>query len=304
MIILNGKHIEMYTRQEQCQCVEILDVNLISTIIGFNGVYSFRGQSNINWSLKTSIERFIENNPTTLEIKHIEERIINRFKQYAKIYLNIDGIDLDKLNGYDINAVIQHYGGPTRLLDFTDSFINALSFAVVENSIDASAVYCIRRIITDSNSTAEDFLRSMLFDFKSKGGLVDASVVIPDPIKAEKKINTYFSTAPCLRNIFQNGHFLIPNTIELPFEKVLANNLEIENISFLNPIILDGTNLSHDFSVLKEILEKSTVLKIVFPASVKRIVRNFVFKNTSLKVLYPDIFGVIKSLYEIDTSII
>lgn len=300
-IILKGEHVAMFEGYEQCQIIEIRNLNLISAFISFDGEYSFRGHSDENWKLQTTLERFLEKNPTSIDKKHIEEKIVNRFKQKSHIYLSKEFIDISNLEYNDILALIQHYGGPTRLLDFTESFMTAIAFAAIENSTNSCAVIGLRRLITEVNSDSNDFIRTMLLDYEKKGKL-GPDVIIPPPTDNNIKLKTYFAKAPCLRNIFQNGYFIIPESIDLPFEKVLANNLNINEIKFMDKIILEGNDLTKDINKLNDILKKTTLLKVIFPPELKAELRRYVFKNTSMQSLFPDISGIIKSLYEIDTT--
>lgn len=302
-IVLKEEHITMFEGQEQCQIVEIQNLNLISSFLSFSGEYSYRGHSDENWRLQTTFERFLEKNPTTVNKEHIEEKIISLFKQKSHIYLQKESININNLEPLDVQALIQHHGGPTRLLDFTESFMTAIAFASLDNSTNSCAVIGLRRLITEVNSDVNDFLRDILLDYEKKGKL-GPNVQIPPPTDNNIKLTTYFPKAPCLRNIFQNGYFIIPKTIDLPFEKVLANNLNLDEIKYNNKTILNGNDLNADIGKLNEILKKSTLLKVVFPSDLKKELRRYVFKNTSMQSLFPDISGITKSLYEIDTTII
>jgi len=294
LLFLNGKHVDLYTGENQCQCILLHNENIVSKLMSFNGSYSFRGQSNAEWSLKTSIERFIENNPTSIPVNRIEERLLENFKQKATFYLNSQGIQLDSLDQNDILALMQHHGAPTRMLDFSESIIIAIAFAVIDDSINDSAVFAVRRLITETNSDANDFIMNMLIDSNNKGQLSD-SIKIPKPTAIENKIKTYFAKKPCLRNINQKGYFLYPETIDIPFENVLSNNLGLKSLIFGQPQKFDDLELS-------DIINKSTVLKLIIPKEFKGNIRNMIFKNTSMVTLFPGIEGVAKSLYEIDTT--
>lgn len=300
MLFLNGKNVEMFEGKEQCQSIELCDLNLLTEFMSFEGQYAFRGQSNASWSLKTTFERFIENNPPNIHIEQnvmlnqIETNLINNFKIKARIYLNKLGINIDTLEKNDILALMQHYGAPTRLLDVTDSLLNALAFSVIDDSINPSAIYAFRRIMIQTNSTANNFLRNILLDHKKRNKL-DESVIIPEEQNKESIVQFYHSQNQCLRNLFQKGFFLIPQVINIPIEKVLANNININCLEFKTATKAAG-------SELKQIIQKSTIIKIIIPPYIKNDVRKFVFKQISMFQLFPDMYGVTKSLYETDTS--
>ena len=228
-IYMKGKPILMFEKQNQCQEIELHDDFFFSLVDGFDGVFSFRGQSNVEWGLSTTYERFIANNTKGISGLDIEQRLIDRFAKAGHSLLQKEGITFDDLEELDKKALVQHYGGPTRMLDFTDSFLHATAFAILDNCIRSSAVIGIRRLVTDTNSDANDYMRNLLLKYSAKGQIAP-SVQIPEPTQDDMKLQTYFANKPCLRNIHQNGHFIVPSVVDIPFEKVLANNLGLPKI--------------------------------------------------------------------------
>jgi hypothetical protein len=103
---------------------------------GSNPQYIFRGQANVQWGLSTKIERIChQNNFPTSFLANRESVILREFQRRAHHYLS-DLPDLDnKLEWY---ALIQHFGGATRLLDFTYSFYIAAFFAMEAAERDAA----------------------------------------------------------------------------------------------------------------------------------------------------------------------
>ena len=87
----------------------------------FMSNFIFRGQANSEWSLRTSLERLIENHhPTPSRDKALyyiyESEMIKEFKwkfpSYEKNLIPKDGELIEWL------SIMQHFGAPTRLLDF------------------------------------------------------------------------------------------------------------------------------------------------------------------------------------------
>jgi len=98
--------------------------------------FVFRGQADYRWQLSTTIERQGERyKKAEGDFANREFWILTQFRRRAH---NL----LDKPPSYE-NAIewlslIQHYGGPTRLLDFTRSMFVALFFACEEGTEDAA----------------------------------------------------------------------------------------------------------------------------------------------------------------------
>lgn len=86
----------------------------------YEGQIWFRGQSVSSWTLQPSFARKKKNTS--------EFTVISRFKQNASLL-----IDKTPHSYFDWLFQMQHYGVPTRLLDWTESALTALYFAVEEN---------------------------------------------------------------------------------------------------------------------------------------------------------------------------
>src|SRR5262249_39579679 len=92
----------------------------------------FRGQRSADWPLLPSLLRPPNRSNT-------ETILIKRFKQHAAPFLSSD-----RLEEWEWLFLMQHYGVPTRLLDWTESPLVALYFAVEEsNDPTSSAVWCV-----------------------------------------------------------------------------------------------------------------------------------------------------------------
>lgn len=89
----------------------------------------FRGMS-INFPLQTSLERVLLDAEINLEeASGIERTLMKEFKRRAHFYVNPLPTAGDVLGWW---ALMQHYGAPTRLLDWTYSFFVAAFFALSE----------------------------------------------------------------------------------------------------------------------------------------------------------------------------
>lgn len=101
----------------------------------------FRGQSNKEWSLTCSLAR-------DSKTASAEAMLIKGFKQNAVAFLTSA-----PRSEWDWMFVMQHYRLPTRLLDWTESPLTALYFAVegVQSSADAT-VWCLDPIGLNKNA--------------------------------------------------------------------------------------------------------------------------------------------------------
>ena len=85
---------------------------------GKDDYFLYRGQSNYNWSLQTSLERKLE------QLK-MNEMDIGKYEG-----LVVEECQNNGSNSFPIEIIckIQHYGGATRLIDFTHQFPVAVFF--------------------------------------------------------------------------------------------------------------------------------------------------------------------------------
>lgn len=89
--------------------------------------YVFRGQSNADWGLQSTLERIIGNKWSAQQARKFEDYSLNTFQSKYHIYSGTEHLPKSKLSWL---SVMQHYGVPTRLIDFTTSPFIALYFAL------------------------------------------------------------------------------------------------------------------------------------------------------------------------------
>ena len=122
------------------------------------GKWAFRGQSNSEWGLSSSLERalgqIIHDDDTKIDdrqkvVEGKEKLILKEFKRRAHHYIPSPPLDSNSLEWL---ALIQHYGGATRLLDFSHSFYVGAFFAVeeIKPEHENSAIWAISLTSIDS----------------------------------------------------------------------------------------------------------------------------------------------------------
>jgi FRG domain len=105
--------------------------DLIEWLRELQGRWGFRGQRESRWPLRTSLDRAVRVETSSghyhIDRRSAESELLFRFQQQAHQFIrHLPDVD-DKASWI---ALMQHYGVPTRLLDWTRSPYVALYFAV------------------------------------------------------------------------------------------------------------------------------------------------------------------------------
>jgi hypothetical protein len=100
---------------------------LVERLNGLPNNYVYRGHSNSEWPLQSSLERILMKNWCFESAARHEEFSLQEFKSKFHLY---DCENIRPRSKLAWLATMQHYGVPTRLLDFTESPYVALYFAL------------------------------------------------------------------------------------------------------------------------------------------------------------------------------
>lgn len=112
----------------------------------YSGAVWFRGHARKTWKLAPGYLRLT--NPPS------ESTLLKRFKQSAAMLL-----DRDPKDSFDWLFLMQHYGLPTRLLDWSESPLVALYFAVEDHDkhpAEDAALWCLRPSDLNKKANIQD----------------------------------------------------------------------------------------------------------------------------------------------------
>jgi len=277
--------------------------------------FVFRGQANTNWDLSTLLERFIKKfDPTIKNHFFFEKWMLDDFKK--KIHLHTLNFKLPD-NNFDWLSVMQHFGAPTRLLDFTYSFYVACYFALVDSNTDSS-VWAINRYNLGKQIKNK-------FELPYTQGYVLKDEINRHHIElANKHIALNFQTKSAVisldseiiteRLLKQQGLFLMPTNEKESFMKNLGSIFNISNleevksisIEEINQIIsskpcINETNIE-SIDKLQEILNAEDpvgIIKFEIPKNSRNnILEQLKQMNITSEILFPGIDGLAKSLIQ------
>jgi hypothetical protein len=288
-IMHRGKEESLFDRDKIINQIVIESVEDILPFITTDIKYSFRGQASSEWPLKTSIERFFNDRNIISNHAHFEEVILAKYRSEFSTFSNILGYDPNTQSTLDALADIQHYGGPTRLLDWTSSLNVALFFATFNNYKNTyAAVFCLRNLVL--NVSTFD-IREML---KGQPMAPGVAASLPPSLDKSKLLSVHSPTRKNDRLKNQQGFFTYPGSVEVSFEDALSYSLDDVPVKYH----------SLNRSSISEAIVRSGLIKILIPKAIMPEIRRYLTNSgLSMKILFPDYYGAIQSLYEISANL-
>jgi len=101
--------------------------DLIREINNLPNNYIYRGHASYDWKLQSTLERMLGSKWDAATVNKFERYALERFQPKFHLYDKENGSPQSKLAWL---SILQHYGAPTRLLDFSESPYVALYFAL------------------------------------------------------------------------------------------------------------------------------------------------------------------------------
>lgn len=202
-------------------------LNELSQISAKHPTLWFRGHSSIKYKLNSGLYRISADRS---EVLGHENNIYNSF-------VNLGAMHIEHFRGNDDKDwntlfMMQHYGMPTRLLDWTSSFITALYFANLGRNKDESAIIWALDPIALNNNCHRLYDATDDSDYDTIGYLTLDT--LPSRIK---KYTSYYNDSIHIKSfalmprrsnqrlISQSGFFTVQGTDAIPLEEEYQQNI-------------------------------------------------------------------------------
>ncbi|MCU5476184.1 FRG domain-containing protein [Bacillus cereus] len=194
----------------------------------------FRGQRSASWDIRTSFYRELNSLSTidkSLAFKY-ENSIVQDFTGSYKLYDNLyefpKSDDIYTAYGYTEDyleklSILQHYGAPTRLLDWTFSPYIGVYFGL-DGANENFCVYALNSWKLQEMAKAR--LQEHYFKFKNNINLMGNA----------EFVFTYVPKQTNRRIRVQQGLFLVPSVLDKTIDDILLNNYEV-----IDGITTDGS---------------------------------------------------------------
>lgn len=212
--------------------------HLIRSLNELPNNYIYRGHADSSWKLESTLERTIGERWSSEIACRFEDHYLNLFKSKYHIYNGGEHEPKSKLAWL---SVMQHYGAPTRLIDFTESPYVALYFALeaynplLKNDL---AVYAIDYASIMDESLKYISKRDSGFK-KSRNEIAGLQDELFDDVVDRFSYEVVWITEPLELNARidrQSGTFLISGDKEKRIEALLASDM-YKNVSVLKFVI-------------------------------------------------------------------
>jgi len=272
----------------------------------------FRGQRDAEWRLKSTLERTERSCGKDLGcLGDDERRMITEFRRIAPLHgFDVsDDVRIDKTEPLEWLTMLQHYGGSTRLLDFTRTFWYAVFFAlelaptpcwpesqgvwaVNERKLWNQGMdrICSRALYDEQQASQrrrgariECRKRIMLDDRWSKRALDNEVRATALPFEPER-LNP--------RMAAQTGCFVFPLLGQKRFEENLFATFGLE------PPVRFQAQLYDDEAVLSGIKTGVVMLRILLPTGQENREKGHAIlhsMNITARTMFPDVEGVARS---------
>lgn len=246
----------------------------VETMSTANNIIWYRGASNINYKLLPTLYRHPTIVDSTVLINQ-ESEILKRFKQRSLPYITRTTTD-----DWDFFFLMQHFGVPTRLLDWTENPFVALYFALSGASLDAHGNYphdvVVWELVPDSWNTKslEDISITTVIDPDDSlmGGYDNKSNIA----RIRKQSVAVYGNYNSVRIVAQKGAFVLFGKEIIAMEDVYDRDTYPPDC--LKKIIIPTTHIGTMMSSLSRIGITDSVIFPDLEGLAKEIKRAFKYK--------------------------
>ncbi|MBV5281824.1 MAG: FRG domain-containing protein [Paludibacter sp.] len=229
-----------------------------------NSTYTpwFRGQSSHNWQLKPQLYR-------NHNLNFYERELLRDFKNQTTQYHK----NSYPRNNFEWLFLMQHYGLPTRILDWTESYLVALFFCINDYQNQEDGIIWMLDPITLNQATiGEQFVPSFSHTIL-RSYFIDEPILLDDnfsitnyeisrQVEAEWPI-CVMPTRNSPRSIAQKATFTIHGRNSSSLENIIEEKRNNgSNKVKLGKIIIDGNS---KLSMLKELTKMGITYSVIFP---------------------------------------
>lgn len=244
---------------------------LIQRINDLPNHFLYRGQANSAWQLMSSLERVIGSDWSSEKADKFETYSLKKFRSKFHLY---DRENIQPQSKLAWLSIMQHYGVPTRLIDFTESPYVALYFALESYGLESQedlALYAID--YSEILEKSIQYIRS-----RDKGFQETSTTVFDKQDEVFEEVVDRFS--------YDIAWIAEP--------KVLNSRLDKQAGSFL----LSGNRSMRIEDILRlPLYDAADLIKFIIPAELCSGIFTLLRKmNMTSKSLYGDLDGLARSI--------
>jgi hypothetical protein len=236
----------------------------------------FRGVRNAEWTLQPSLERHA---PADRKRSGSEQMLLEEFKRRAHLHLGAHHVPADDIEWL---ALLQHWGGPTRLLDFTASPYVAAYFAV-----------------EDADAAKEPLCAVWAVD-KYSIWRCSGAVLVPDPKgvdpdKFHRVVGYSMGREPSWfsERVLKNTHTCVIEVVPGRF----SERVSLQQGVFLCPVNVDASFMEN---LSATGLHRTSLKKLTFPTRFRgRALERLRAMNITRATLFPGLEGLAQSFRQL-----
>lgn len=226
--------------------------DLIRLLNEYPNHYAFRGHADAEWELESALERMLRGDAFARQALTFETRSLNSFRSKFTVYNVIEAEPGSTLGWL---ALMQHYGVPTRMLDFTESPYVALYFALEAyrpNLHKDMAIYAIDYTDLMNASISEISGVDPLFG-ETRESIQTKTDEVFDRVSVDNLPCVLWMTEPARLNVRidrQAGTFLVPTNLRRRI-KDLVDTAPYKNCK-IEKIVIRSDLYPNIFSLLRK----------------------------------------------------